>query len=481
MNRFRFLIAILDARRFLVLGLGLGLCVVAASAGQAAAGMPNHPPGRADPPGTNLPATSTAGTLLFDDVTILDGTGRPPMPHAHLLVREGRIERLGRTAWKVSGQVRRIDGHGRYLIPGLIDVHVHVVGGFADEDEGDTGKQAGVRALHGYLYSGVTTIFDAGNDPDYIFGLRAAERAGALVAPHLLAAGGIVTVPGGHGGFTPSTLIETWPGARSVLDAEIALAPDMVKFTYDEHNWGTRPLIPLLPLDLMQHAIEYLNDHGLRTTVHTSNEIRAREAIFAGIDTLAHPVIQSPVSDGFVALMAAKQVPMASTLTIGEGYSRLVDHPEFLDAPLYAAVFEPGEIARLKGEVRDRYAARAWTTWMKVMTPVAQENLRRIDAAGGVIALGSDQSNGPASQRELELLVQGGIPPLSALKIATLNSAVFLGRARETGSIEEGKVADLVLLSANPLDDISHLQSIDMVVKAGRIIDRAALDLPVNR
>jgi imidazolonepropionase-like amidohydrolase len=196
---------------------------------------------------------------------------------------------------------------------------------------------------------------------------------------------------------------------------------------------------------------------------------------------LAHPIIQGPISDGFAQLMASTKTPMVSTLTIGEGYSRLVEHPEFLDAPIYRDVFEPELIQMLKTRVRDQYAARAWTTWMKVMTPVAQENVRLIAAAGGVIVLGSDQSSGPASHRELELMVQGGIPALEAIRIATLNAAIFLGKERELGSIEVGKLADLVLLDADPVADISNAQRIVQVIKGGRIIDRGALDLPVNR
>jgi len=291
----------------------------------------------------------------------------------------------------------------------------------------------------------------------------------------------LVTTPGGHGGGRGMTLIDSWPEAIEALDAHIELQPDMVKFTFDEHGWGTRPLIPLLDPDLMGRAGRYFNEHGIRTTVHISHEYRAIQAIEAGIDTLAHPIIQGPVSDDFVQLMASKKVPMVSTLTIGEGYSRLVEHPEFLDQPLYRAVYDADAIERLKTTVRDQYAARAWTTWMKVMTPVAQENLRKIVAAGGVIVLGSDQSAGPQTHRELELMVEGGIPALEAIRIGTLNAAIFMGRERDMGSIEVGKLADMVLLTADPLADISNAASIEMVIKGGRIIDRAALDLPVNR
>ncbi len=414
-----------------------------------------------------------AGGLLIHDVALIDGTGRPPVEGVSVLVQGDRIVRIVRGRIEGMPDVRRIDGKGKYLIPGLIDVHIHLEGS-------DAPPAVGIRSLQGFLYSGFTAVFDAGNDPDFIFGLRARERAGAIVSPRIYATGGVVTAPGGHGGGPGAALIDSWPEAIRALDAHIARQPDMAKFTFDEHGWGTRPLIPLLDAEVMAKAARYFNDHGIRTTVHISHEYRARQAIAAGLNTLAHPIIQGPVSDAFVRLMASTRTPMASTLTIGEGYSRLVEHPEFLDQPLYRAVYDSALIGRLKTTVRDDYARRAWTTWMKVMTPVAQENLRLINAAGGVIALGSDQSSGPASHRELELMVNGGIPAVAAIRIATLNAAIFLGKERDLGSVEEGKLADLVLLSADPLADIRNAERIDLVIKGGAVVDRAALDLPVN-
>ena len=420
-----------------------------------------------------LPAQARP-SILIHDVTVIDGTGRAPITGASVLVEGDRISRVARGPIDAPAGALRIDGHGKFLIPGLIDVHIHL-------DGAGQPPAVGIRALHGYLYSGFTTVFDAGNDPDFIFGLRARERSGEIVSPRILATGGVVTAPGGHGGGPGATLIQSWPEAIPLLDAHIARKPDMVKFTFDEHGWGTRPLIPLLDADVMAKAARYFNDHGIRTTVHASHEYRARQAMAAGLNTLAHPIIQGPISDDFVKLMASTQTPMASTLTIGEGYSRLVEHPEFLDEPLYRAVYTAEALARLRTTVRDDYAKRPWTTWMKVMTPVAQENLFRIDAAGGIIALGSDQSSGPASHRELELMVSGHIPALSALRIGTLNAAVFLGRARDLGSVEEGKLADLVLLGADPTQDIRNASRIDLVIKGGVVVNRAALDLPVNR
>jgi imidazolonepropionase-like amidohydrolase len=342
-------------------------------------------------------------------------------------------------------------------------------------------ERTGIRALQSYLYAGVTTILDLGNNPDYIFKLREMERSGQIVSTRLLAAGGIVTYPGSHGGGAGATLVDSWPQAIAKLDAAIARHPDMLKLTYEEHGWGTRPMITLLPVDLMAHVIQYYNDHGIRSTAHISNEIRAREAIFAGVDTLAHPVIQAPASDEFVRLMRAKLIPEATTLTIGENYSRVAEHPEFVDQPLYRETMEPEDVQRLKTVESARQKENRWAWWMKIMTPVAQDNVKRIDAAGGIMALGTDQSSGPAVHRELELIAGGGVPPLNAIRIATLNAARFLGRERDMGSVEEGKIADLVLLDADPLVDINNAKRIHTVIKNGTIIDRGKLDLPVNR
>ena len=427
-----------------------------------------------------LPLAAQQGAAVaIEHVTVIDGTGRPAIPDATVLVQGDRIARVARGEITLPPGTQRVDGRGKYLIPGLMDIHIHLRGGMGKTPD----ERTGIRALQSYLYCGVTTVLDVGNNPDFTFALRDKERSGAIVSTRLLAVGGIVTYPGSHGGKVggPSTLVDSWPQAIPTLDAAIAKHPDFLKITYEEEGWGTRPMITLLPIPLMQHIIEYYNDHGIRSTVHVSSEIRAREAIFVGVDTLAHPDIQGPVTDAFVRLLAAKQMPMASTLTIGENYSRLADHPEFLDQPLYQAVLEPEEIQRLKTTESDIQKKNRWASWMKIMTPVAQENNRKIDAGGGIVALGTDQSIGPAAHRELELLVGGGISTMDAIRIGTLNSARFLGKDRDMGSVEEGKIADLVLLNANPLDDINNAKQISMVMKAGKIIDRSKLDLPVNR
>jgi len=428
-------------------------------------------------------AISAADTLLIENVTLIDGTGRPSVAGASVLVDGNRIKLISRSSIKSGSRTKRIDGTGQYLIPGLMDLHIHLQGSVEVTPEGlkiNTDHAKGIRALHSYLYAGVTSVYDAGNVPDYILKMRDDERSGDLISPRIFATGAIVTYPGSHGGGDFSTLVDSWPEAIPALDAHIAREPDLLKLTYEERGWGARPMIPILPVDLMQRIISYYNDRGIRTTVHTSSEYRARQAIFAGVDTLAHPIIQGPVSDDFAKLMGAKKTPMVSTLTIGENYSRLAEHPEYLDEPLYQATLTAEEIEVLKTEKRKEYQERKWTWWMKIMTTIAQENVRKINDAGGVIVAGTDQSTGPALHRELELMADAGITPSDIIRIATLNGAVFLGKERDLGSIEEGKIADMVLLAADPTTDINNAKQIIQVIKDGQLIDRSKLKLPIN-
>lgn len=426
-----------------------------------------------------LPAA--AETIVIENVTLIDGSGTKPQPAMTVVVEDGHFTRVVPTAAAGDLNGQRLDGTGKFLIPGLMDMHIHLKGGTRVTKEGfrevAINRKTGEAALASYLYAGVTSIYDAGNNPDYIYALRADERAGKIQSPRIFATGGVVTYPGSHGtgpGYAP---IDSWPEAKPILDKHIELKPDIVKFTLEERGWGARPTIPLLPVDLLQRAIEYYNDRGIRTTVHTSGETRAREAIFAGIDTLAHPVIQGPITAAFAKLMGARKIPMTTTLAIGENYSRLAEHPEYLDQPLYRAALSAAEIQRLKTEQREQWQNDRWTWWMKLMTPVAQDNLRQIHEAGGVLVLGTDQTIGPAVHREMELLADAGIPPLEIITMATRNGAIFLGRAHDMGTIAPGKLADAVLLDADPTADINNAKAIRWVMKGGRIIDESKLPL----
>jgi imidazolonepropionase-like amidohydrolase len=428
-----------------------------------------------------LPLLAHAERVIIDHVTVIEGTGRAPQPDMAVIIDGTQIVAVtpSQLAGNQSGQ--RIDARGKFLIPGLMDVHIHLRGAATPSGPGvkweEASRAEALAALASYLYSGVTSIYDAGNRKELILPLRADERAGKIASPRIFATGNAITYPGSHGDRY-GIHITDFEKDKALMDAHIAeQQPDMVKLMIEEEGWGSRPMITLLTADLAEKIVRYYNQHGIRTTAHVSNEFRSLEAIYAGLDTLAHPIIQGPVSDSFVKLMGVKKIPFASTLTIGENYSRLAEHPEYLDQPLYAASLTTEERTRLKTQTSAEFRARTWTTWMKLMTPVAQENIRKIHEGGGIVACGTDQSSGPAVHRELELLAAAGIKPLDVIRIATYNSAVFLGKADQLGSVQPGRLADLVLLNADPGASIDNAKSIAFVMKNGEIVDESKLPL----
>ena len=423
-------------------------------------------------------AAQGGNAIAIRNVTLIDGTGRAAVPGTTVVVEGNRITAVGPNVQAPAG-ARAIDGTGKFLMPGMIDAHIHLRGGRGGNRAAAEQELEAVRALHGYLYSGVTTVFDAGNRADFIMGLRAKEQSGAIVSPRILATGGTVASPNGHGG--PYN-IEAWPADRKLLDEHLATKPDLAKIGQDEHGWGTRPQINQLPEDLLEKIIRYYHSKGVRVIIHTSNERNSIEAIYAGADTMAHPIIQAPVSEEYLKMIGVKRVPTVSTLTIGENYSRLADHPEFLDEPLYRDIIEADERQRLKTEESAKQKENRWAAWMKVMTPVAQDNMKRLNEVGkDIVAAGTDQTSGAALHRELELLAASGISAADVVVIATRNAARALGKLETLGTVEAGKLADLVLLRADPTRDIQNAKQIDTVIKNGQVIDRAKLDLPVNR
>jgi imidazolonepropionase-like amidohydrolase len=265
---------------------------------------------------------------------------------------------------------------------------------------------------------------------------------------------------------------------KPLLDRHIAeQQPDFLKLTYDAQGYAGTAAVPLMPLPLLRRIARHYGLHGIRTLVHVTHELRATEAIFAGADGLAHPVEEGPVTEDFVRLMAVKKMPFATTFAIGDNYGRLVEHPEFLDRADYAMAFSADERRSMKTELRERFRASVWTGWHRLMLPVYMDNVARIVKAGGVAALGTDQSSGPAAHREMQLLIAAGLTPLQVIQAATYNAALLIGQAERIGSVEPGKFADLVLLNADPAADIENTSDIALVMKAGKIIDESRLPL----
>ncbi len=427
---------------------------------------------------------------ILRNARYLDLHRRKTVPRTSVVIEGGMTTAMGANIDIPSTDKDTIvDCDGRYLLPGLMDMHVHLKtpphrdGAVSyPAVPGRELNDAMKRVLHGFLYCGVTSVYDAGNEEDFIFRLRDAEQSGEVLAPRIFCAGAFVTTPGGHGtGLGAVTAISDLPADLAKLDAAFSRRPDLVKITYDEHNWAARPLVPILPPKLLRAIISRAHQARLRAVVHVSNETRAREALDCGADALAHPIIQSPATDELLWLLAVKAIPMLSTLTIGEQSFRLADHPEFVDEPLYVACVAEAERRYLATTEHELQLSALRAQWMRAMTPVAQANLKALIEQDGIVATGSDLASGPDLHREMALLQAGGVSPWEVLRCATINGARFLRTDRTMGSVAAGKAADLILVDDDPTGDVAALRSISFVMKGGEIIDRSAVPLAGTR
>lgn len=426
-------------------------------------------------------------SLAFEHVTVIDGTGRKPQAAMTVVVSGGRISALGPDGTvRVPQATRRIDASGQFLIPGMIDLHLHLIGGGmfaasrAPSDKRIPDFDAGLRALQSFLYYGFTSVFDAGNNPDLILPLRERERAGEILSPRIFATGQTLSYPGsavvGYGGIG----VRDWPDTIEDIELQLARNPDLQKITYESRGYGPNPLVKVLPKELMGKIITYLHERDVRVAVHISNEQMAIDAIEAGADALAHAPHAGLINQEFADMVADRDIPVQTAMSVHWEIAQMVDGLGVIHTAEYRATVADQDLSLLE-LARDRYSRGGYGPYFKLIHEYEKRNLKMIHDAGGVLAFASDRTFGPAALKELDLLVSSGITPLEVIKIATLNAAIFLGRADDLGSIEVGKLADLVLLDSDPSADIRNVKRINMVVKGGVIIDRGKLDLPINK
>ncbi|MHB8568448.1 MAG: amidohydrolase family protein [Nitrososphaerales archaeon] len=429
-------------------------------------------------------------TIALTNATLVDPLRKTLQQDVTVLIEGYKIVKVTHDSSEIPREAETIDCNEKFLLPGLMDMHVHLTegkqsGDFLKKPQADLvptleTERKLISRLHSYFYCGVTSVFDAGNIAPKLYFLRGAEREGRIVSPRIFCAGWFVTCPGGHGSPLAteiSSVSEVAPRLKSHLEGK----PDLVKITYEERNWSMNPLIPILEKETLKQIIDFCHSNGFRVTVHTSNEFRSREAIECNADTLAHTVIQSPITQEFADLLEAKKVPVVTTIDIGASYPRLAEHPEYLDGPFYEECLDKDEREYLRRVESPKQSKSRHAAWMKVMTPVLQDNIRRIQENDGIVVTGTDGTCGPDYMHELELLQEAGVSDWGIIIAGTRNGSIFLGKEDLLGSIEPGRLADMILVDEDPTKDIRNLKKISMVMKDGNLIDRQKLDLPVNR
>lgn len=442
---------------------------------------------------STLPASS-AQTLTIKHVTIVDVTNGHLRRGCTVVVKGNRIASVSiRGSAQTFGTV--LDAHGRYLIPGLWDMHTHV---FFDHTAQD-GKDL---ILPSFIAFGVTGIRDMGSALDPVLEARAAVARHTQIGPRMVISGPMLDGP--KTSYQAALPITTPESGRHAVDMLQSRGVDFIKVQ------SGVPRAAYFAVADEAHRV------GIEFEGHVPDSIRATEAIQAGQRTFEHLIgifeASSPDEDTYltgsygdpqgtktVRKLLASYDPLREQRII----KQIAEHHVWQCPTLF---WERGQWLVDAIDVRDdhdlAFAPRSWveTLWPPMQKGIAasldtdplqtrerfvEHELRivhrlqeaKVDfLAGTDTPAGVDVLPGISLHRELERFVAAGFTPLQALQTATLNPAIFLHRMRDSGTVEQGKLADLVLLDRNPLDDIRNTRSLVAVIADGQYTSREQLE-----
>ena len=427
------------------------------------------------------PAPDGAGALALVGAQLIDATGAPPVADSVVIVRDGRIERAGpRDTTPVPEGAETLDLTGKTIIPGLVNLHVHYREG-PEEIE---------RQFRSQLHYGVTTARSTGSDsPQRVAYLR--ESAGRPDAPRTYTAGTGFSYPGGFnaaGRNAPTTEEE----ARELVRNQTALGVHFIKMWVNE---VAEPGLKI-PAEIRAAIIDEAKRNGAIPVAHIDDEADGRQLIEAGLRDFLHSTVLTfgpgsgvPMDDPdpsaeFIRMCLDNDVYFTPTLSIVQNRWHFAEHPELLDDPELRAAFDlynPDALAgwddpARRAEVLDAPGFED----RKAAFGQLLDFVKTMHDAGVAVALGNDAGTpnvpfGWGMHHEMEMYVEAGLTPMDAIVAATATGAAQMPPVGEAdyGTLEAGKVADLIVLNADPLADIANTLEIDRVMRLGEWVDRS--------
>jgi imidazolonepropionase-like amidohydrolase len=407
-----------------------------------------------------------ATTIAYRGATLIDGTGAPPIPNSLLVVSDGRIVSIGtatpEAVAKLPPGTQVITGDNRWIVPGLIDAHVHAE---SDQD------------LQTMLKWGATTVRLMAEDTAAAEALAKASATRTDI-PEVVPAAPIFTTKGGwwDQGEPPDSHLNRFPAtpaeARESVRKAKALGSREIKVMLDDMAWcrAPKPPLPKVPPEIVEALISEARAQGMRAIVHAPNGPDAKLAISAGATALAHGVLD-PLDGATIAAMKSRPVFYIPTMDI---FEFLADTRSFVDRVL-AGVPEawlnpPTKMKLASKEYSDGYRERYPNfESLNRRLPVLRENLKKLHASGVPVALGTDMWAFPglAVSVEAELYAKAGLSPLEVIRAATQTAARSLDVDRDRGTLEPGKRADFVVLKFDPIANVANLRQIDGIWKNG--------------
>ena len=439
------------------------------------------------------------GTFLIKNVRVFIGDGRV-IESGAVLVKKGKIE----TVFDIPSpdekalKAEAVDGAGKTVLPGLIDVHIHLgsPGGFYDDPSKLDYRKAGEEELEAYLYSGVTAVRSAGDQLDEALRYRELFNSGEKLGTELFLCGPIFTAEKGHGteyaNYVPENyraqfnaqflrLPKSAAEARSMVDALAVQHVNAIKGILDAGE-AVRPF-QRMDTGILRAVVEEAHARNLPASIHTGHASDVADAVAMGADSIEHGSYVDAIPDSVLAQMETKGIAFDPTLSVVEGFRDLAaGNVDLLKRALVQQVAPRGLIAGTTHAATSaaRASMRAGIAAYPMSLQQGNQNLLNAWHAGVTLVTGTDAGNflvvhGPTVQHEIELWITAGIPASVALQAATANAAKLLRAGNRIGTIEKGKEATLLMVDGNPLQDIKALSAISAVWMKGERVPRSTV------
>ncbi len=394
-----------------------------------------------------------SGRILFKGATLIDGTGKEPVENAFLLVEEDRIAATGISAENLVGEYDEVrDLSGKYLMPGMMNCHTHVVmepvadmQSFARNQTSVTHAVRGVANLQKLLRSGTTFIRDMGSPFAVDLGLKKCMKEGVFKGPDMFCSGKMITMTGGHG-WMFGREADGPDDVRKAAREQLRAGADVIKImaTGGVLTPGVEPGSPQFTEEEIRAAVEEAHKAGKKTATHAQGTTGIKNAIRAGIDSIEHGCI---MDDEAIEMMLERGTCFVPTLA---AVFQIIDNGVEAGIPEYAV----------------EKCTRIFDHHL--------ESFRKARQVGVKIACGTDAStpfNGfDKTALELVLMTRAGMGNMEAIVSATRVSAELIGCDEEYGTLEKGKFADFLILDKDPLADISTLLEVGSVYKKGELV-----------
>ncbi len=404
--------------------------------------------------------------------TLLTVAGQEPLKNATVVIKNDKIDSIVPNltgpdldnARKAGAKVKEVDLHDSFVLPGLIDCHVHVT---TEWDSGRLLRNAvendcdatarGVGFCRKTIEAGFTTVRDLTAEGNSIFALRAGVERGDFPGPRILCAGKAISITGGHmdptNGYrsdiwgTPGTDLGVADGADECMKAvrtQIKRGADVIKIA------ATGGVLSISSAGLAQHfteaelaaIVKATHAMGRKVAAHAHGTDGINAALRAGVDSIEHASMQDAES---IRLFKEKNAYYVPTLLAGYTTSANADIP---------------------GYYLPMVAKKA-----KEVAPMMMKSFTAAHKAGVKIAFGTDSgvSAHGVNAKEFSLMVQGGMTPVETIKAATISAADLLGITPQVGTLEPGKSADLIAVNGDPLKDVTELERVQFVMRGGNV------------